>query len=152
MITRPKERSQKLAEHLRDAGAEVLEFPTIELNRSGKSEKADAGQRIKEKLYELVRIWNRITGWCLTSPAGTIFSLFLNQMQKDSAEPPICVFKVIGEGTASVCREHGIYPDYIPERFYAADLGKGLAKTGEAERTRMNPARQTWFAGTDAGI
>ena len=34
----------------------------------------------------------------------------------------------------------------------AAESRKRAGKTGEAERTSMHPARQTWFAGTDAGI
>ena len=130
VITRPKERSQKLAEHLRDAGAEVLEFPTIELKPVWKkSEKADAGTADKEKLYELVRNLESYHWLVLTSPAGAqYFFELLNQMQKDFRSLSHLRFAVIGEGTASVCREHGIYPDYIPERFYAADLGKGLAK------------------------
>ena len=130
MITRPKERSQKLAEHLRDAGAEVLEFPTIELKPVWKkSEKADAGTADKEKLYELVRNLESYHWLVLTSPAGAqYFFELLNRMQKDFRSLSHLRFAVIGEGTASVCREHGIYPDYIPERFYAADLGKGLAK------------------------
>ncbi|WP_303133911.1 hydroxymethylbilane synthase [uncultured Clostridium sp.] len=130
VITRPKERSQKLAEHLRDAGAEVLEFPTIELKPVWKkSEKADAGTADKEKLYELVRNLESYHWLVLTSPAGAqYFFELLNQMQKDFRSLSHLRFAVIGAGTASVCREHGIYPDYIPERFYAADLGKGLAK------------------------
>ena len=130
VITRPKERSQKLAEHLRDAGAEVLEFPTIELKPVWKkSEKADAGTADKEKLYELVRNLESYHWLVLTSPAGAqYFFELLNQMQKDFRSLSHLRFAVIGEGTASVCREHGSYPDYIPERFYAADLGKGLAK------------------------
>ncbi|MFR8471678.1 MAG: hydroxymethylbilane synthase [Clostridium fessum] len=130
VITRPKERSQKLAEHLRDAGAEVLEFPTIELKPVWKkSEKADAGTADKEKLYELVRNLESYHWLVLTSPAGAqYFFELLNRMQKDFRSLSHLRFTVIGEGTASVCREHGIYPDYIPERFYAADLGKGLAK------------------------
>ncbi|WP_288743625.1 hydroxymethylbilane synthase [uncultured Clostridium sp.] len=130
VITRPKERSQKLAEHLRDAGAEVLEFPTIELKPVWKkSEKADAGTADKEKLYELVRNLESYHWLVLTSPAGAqYFFELLNQMQKDFRSLSHLRFAVIGEGTASGCREHGIYPDYIPERFYAADLGKGLAK------------------------
>lgn len=130
VITRPKERSQKLAEHLRDAGAEVLEFPTIELKPVWKkSEKADAGTADKEKLYELVRNLESYHWLVLTSPAGAqYFFALLNQMQKDFRSLSHLRFAVIGEGTASACREHGIYPDYIPERFYAADLGKGLAK------------------------
>ena len=129
VITRPKERSQKLAEHLRDAGAEVLEFPTIELKPVWKkSEKADAGTADKEKLYELVRNLESYHWLVLTSPAGAqYFFELLNQMQKDFRSLSHLRFAVIGEGTAFVCREHGIYPDYIPERFYAADLGKGLA-------------------------
>ena len=130
VITRPKERSQKLSEHLRDAGAEVLEFPTIELKPVWKkSEKADAGTADKEKLYELVRNLESYHWLVLTSPAGAqYFFELLNQMQKDFRSLSHLRFAVIGEGTASVFREHGIYPDYIPERFYAADLGKGLAK------------------------
>lgn len=130
VITRPKERSKKLAEHLRDAGAEVLEFPTIELKPVWKkSEKADAGTADKEKLYELVRNLESYHWLVLTSPAGAqYFFELLNQMQKDFRSLSYLRFAVIGEETASVCREHGIYPDYIPERFYAADLGKGLAK------------------------
>ena len=130
VITRPKERSQKLSEHLRDAGAEVLEFPTIELKPVWKkSEKADAGTADKEKLYELVRNLESYHWLVLTSPAGAqYFFELLNRMQKDFRSLSHLRFAVIGEGTASVCREHGIYPDYIPERFYAADLGKGLAK------------------------
>ena len=130
VITRPKERSQKLAEHLRDAGAEVLEFPTIELKPVWKkSEKADAGTADKEKLYELVRNLESYHWLVLTSPAGAqYFFELLNRMQKDFRSLSHLRFAVIGEGTASVCREHGIYPDYIPERFYAAYLGKGLAK------------------------
>ena len=85
VITRPKERSQKLAEHLRDAGAEVLEFPTIELKPVWKkSEKADAGTADKEKLYELVRNLESYHWLVLTSPAGAqYFFELLNQMQKD---------------------------------------------------------------------
>lgn len=130
VITRPKERSQKLAEHLRDAGAEVLEFPTIELKPVWKkSEKADADTAAKEKLYELVRNLESYHWLVLTSPAGAqYFFELLNRMQKDFRSLSHLRFAVIGEGTASVCREHGIYPDYIPDRFYAADLGKGLAK------------------------
>lgn len=93
MITRPKERSQKLAEHLRDAGAEVLEFPTIELKPVWKkSEKADAGTADKEKLYELVRNLESYHWLVLTSPAGAqYFFELLNRMQKDFRSLPICV-------------------------------------------------------------
>ena len=76
MITRPKERSQKLAEHLRDAGAEVLEFPTIELNRSGKNQKKRMlAQRIKKNCMNWFGIWNRITGWCSRVRQGRNISL-----------------------------------------------------------------------------
>ena len=153
VITRPKER-RKLAEHLRDAGAEVLEFPTIELKPVWKNQKKRMlAQRIKKNCMNWFRNLESYHWLVLTSPAGAqyLFEL-LNQMQKDFRSLSHLRFAVIGEGTASVCREHGIYPDYIPERFYAADLQKRAGKTGEAERTRMHPARQTWFAGTDAGI
>ena len=107
VITRPKERSQKLAEHLRDAGAEVLEFPTIELKPVWKkSEKADAGTADKEKLYELVRNLESYHWLVLTSPAGAqYFFELLNRMKKDFRSLSHLRFAVIGEGTASVCRD-----------------------------------------------
>ena len=148
VITRPKERSQKLAEHLRDAGAEVLEFPTIELKPVWKkSEKADAGTADKEKLYELVRNLESYHWLVLTSPAGAqYFFELLNRMQKD--------FRSLSHLRFAVIRLPGTR--HLP-RLYSGVLlcgrsRKRAGKTGEAERTRMHPARQTWFAGTDAGI
>ena len=84
-------------------------------------------QRIKKNCMNWFGIWNRITG-CAHESRGAIFLELLEPMQKDFRSLSHLRFAAIGEGTASVCREHGIYPDYIPERFYAADLGKGLAK------------------------
>ena len=122
VITRPKERSQKLAGHLRDAGAEVLEFPTIELKPVWETSE-------KEKLYEQVRNLELYHWLVLTSPAGAeYFFALLKRMKKDFRSLSNLRFAVIGEGTASVCREHGIYPDFMPERFYAAELGRRLAK------------------------
>ena len=127
VITRPKERSQKLAEHQRDAGAEVLEFPTIELKPVWKkSEKADAGTADKEKLYELVQNLESYHWLVLTSPAGAqYFFELLNQMQKDFRSLSHLRFAVIGEeprpsapGNTAFCRLYS-------RRFCTADLGKG---------------------------
>ena len=38
-------------------------------------------------------------------------------------------FAVIGEGTRRALQSYGLFADYMPERYYARDLGKGLAET-----------------------
>lgn len=145
VITRPKERSQKLAKHLRDAGAEVLELPTIELVPvwEKNSKNRDLYTEEEQHLYAEVQELGAYKWLVLTSPAGAeSFFELLNRLKKDFRSLSHLRFAVIGEGTASVCREHGIYPDYIPERFYAADLGRGLAKqVKQSERVLILRAR-----------
>ena len=52
-------------------------------------------------------------------------------------------FAVIGDGTASICMKHGIYPDFIPDNFYASELGNGLTKiVKEGERVLILRARR----------
>ena len=133
VITRPKERSQKLAEHLRDAGAEVLEFPTIELKPVWKkSEKADTGTADKEKLYELVRNLESYHWLVLTSPAGAqYFFELLNRMQKDFRSLSHLRFAVIGEGTASVCRIKALRNIIWVNAVFPAD-GRGSLEIGRA--------------------
>ena len=77
-------------------------------------------------------------------PAGAeYFFELLKRLRKDVRSISHLQFAVIGEGTASVCREHGIYPDYIPKRFYTAQLGAGLAgKVNADERVLILRARQ----------
>lgn len=115
VITRPRERSPKLAERLRLAGAEVLEFPTIAL--------------VPRLPLTSIHTLETYSWLVLTSPAGAEYSFqALREGKIDLRRLAGIRIAVIGEGTASVCRAHGIEPDYIPERFYAEDLGKGLAK------------------------
>ena len=105
----------------------MLEFPTIELKPVWKkSKKADAGTADKEKLYELVRNLESYHWLVLTSPAGAqYFFELLNRMQKDFRSLSHLRFAVIGEGTASVCREHGIYPDIFRSAFMRQISEKG---------------------------
>ncbi len=121
IITRPKERSQKLASRLRDAGAEVLEFPTIEIVPDFKN------------ALDQVKCLEYYDWLVLTSPTGAEYFFKFMQMKKiDLRSLSNLHFAVIGDGTASVCMAHGIYPDYIPKKFYASDLGAGLVKKVKA--------------------
>lgn len=117
VVTRPKERSQSLASRLRDDGAEVLEFPTIKINP------------LWDNVFECVDNLSMYNWLVLTSPTGAeLFFKLMKIHNRDFRSLSNLHFAAIGDATASICREHGIYPDFIPDRFYASDLGNGLAK------------------------
>ena len=69
-------------------------------------------------------------GWLVfTSPNGV--RVFLNQMKQERKDIRILCGKriaVIGPGTASVLEEIGIYVDYMPEIYDAANLAEGLTE------------------------
>ena len=125
LVTRPKERSGRMTEILREDGAEVIELPAVELRKQ-----EDTG-RLTEAL-------NRLSdyGWLVfTSPGGA--ELFLDEwlaLKKDIRTLSGCRIAVIGPATAEVFQKRGILPDYMPDRFYAKELGEGIggqAKPGE---------------------
>lgn len=132
VITRPKERSGGLVSCLRDAGAEVLEFPTIKI------------VPLWENVLHQVRNLQLYDWLVLTSPTGAEYFFEFMQIQKtDFRTLSRLRFAVIGDGTASICMKHGIYPDFIPDNFYASELGNGLTKiVKEGERVLILRARR----------
>lgn len=140
VITRPKERSQNLASCLRDAGAEVLELPTIKL------------VPLWENVFDKIDNLESYDWLILTSPTGAeYFFEFMKMQKKDFRSLSNLHFAVIGDGTAAICVEHGIYPDLIPENFYTSDLGNGMAKrVGKGERVLILRARHGSYELTKA--
>ncbi|MDO5825073.1 MAG: uroporphyrinogen-III synthase [Methanosphaera sp.] len=106
VITRPKERSNVLAELLEDNGAIPIVVPTLEL------------QLVKSP--ELIRIASDIESfdWIVfTSPAGV--KSFFNVYDGDKIP---CKIAVIGIKTEEVLKEYDNTPDLIPESFTAEGL------------------------------
>ena len=125
LITRPRSQGQTFARTLRGLGAQVIEFPSIQVEPlQGKREK----ERILSALKE---IRNRKTGtsWIVfTSAAGVrSFFNFLEEMNLDIRTLWGSRFAVIGSGTGRELGKRGIRPDLMPDVYEAGKLGEALA-------------------------
>lgn len=143
VVTRPRERSSRLAGKLRDLGAQILELPAIETVRIKENERfAEAIKNIGERLTneksdqsmcEVTKEWI-----VFTSPKGVEsffenlieWHLDLRQILKENVE-----FAVIGSGTRNVLAEKGILADLIPKEYNAKNLGQLLAERIQEEHS-----------------
>lgn len=125
LITRPRSQGQTFARTLRGLGAQVIEFPSIQVEPL-------QGKREKERiLTALKEIRNRKTGtsWIVfTSAAGVrSFFNFLEEMNLDIRTLWGSRFAVIGRGTGRELGKRGIRPDLMPDVYEAGKLGEVLA-------------------------
>ena len=108
----------RLAEKFRSLGAEVLEFPAIQICPIKRTNLFRALAQIE--IYQWI---------VFTSPSG--IDVFFEQCAKvkfDIRRLSNLKIAVIGSGTARQLERHGIYADLIPEEYSAAALGEALAK------------------------
>lgn len=122
IVTRPRGRADRMASLLRASGAEVLNLPAIETKRrQGEAEKA-ALSRVLLRLSEF--------DWLVfTSPSGAAY--FFDEMRERGMDLRLLSGRriaVIGPATAEEFEKRGIFPDYMPPRYYARDLGEGLCR------------------------
>ena len=123
LVTRPRRRSSGMARRLREAGAEVVELPSAEPKLVQDKEEV-------RDLRETVSQIGRFQWAVFTSPSGVeLFFEFMKQEKLDLRLLMGLRFAVIGEGTRRALQSYGLFADYMPERYYARDLGKGLAET-----------------------
>ena len=124
LVTRPKERSERMTRILRAEGAEVIELPAIELH------KQEETGRLEQAMGHLEDY-----GWLVfTSPGGA--AVFLDEWiagMRDIRRLSGCRIAVIGPATGEEFLKRGILPDYMPDRFYAKDLGEGIGKVARAD-------------------
>lgn len=118
VLTRPKQRMYRLAEKFRNLGAEVLEFPSIQICPIKRTNLFRALAQIET--YQ----------WLVfTSPSGIdVFFEQCAEVKFDIRRLSNLKIAVIGSGTARQLERHGIYADLIPEEYSAAALGEALAK------------------------
>lgn len=122
LVTRPKERSASLSGVLREKGAEVIELPAIETVRFRDTDEISTAFQQLSEYHWLV----------FTSPAGA--EAFLEELSERKRDLRMLFGKkiaVIGPATGQIFVTRGIFPDYMPERYYGKELGAGLAEKAE---------------------
>jgi uroporphyrinogen III methyltransferase/synthase len=119
LITRARDQAAPFATSLRDLGAEVIEFPTIEVVPPLNWEELDRAIDQPESYDWLI----------FTSANGVNF--FWQRWQEKGGDrhlPPSLKVCAIGPATAYQLKEKGIEVDYTPKEFIAEAILEGFEK------------------------
>lgn len=148
IVTRPRSRASALSQQLRELGAEVLEFPSIQ------TIPLDRNPQIDQMLSRLSSYH-----WMLfTSAAGVEAFFSLLQAQRvDIRRLTHTKFAAIGPATQQAIEQHGILVDCVPTHYDAEALAKSLLTMIQPGETVCIPRAQEGTPRltkvlTDAGI
>ncbi|NOX96784.1 MAG: uroporphyrinogen-III C-methyltransferase [Nitrospirae bacterium] len=115
VVTRARAQASKLSRRLRAEGAQVIEFPTIEI-----SPPQDYGD-----LDDAIRNIGDYQWIIFTSPNGVEYFLKrLRKKGKDLRSLAPCRIGAIGEVTAKTLSDYGINPDFVPREYSSEGIGK----------------------------
>ncbi|MEW6376417.1 MAG: uroporphyrinogen-III synthase [Thermodesulfobacteriota bacterium] len=119
LITRARDQSTVFSTHLMDLGAEVIEFPTIEIVPPTSWKKLDRAIN-QLKSYD----------WIIFTSANGVNFFWQRLIGKglDSRLPPSLKVCAIGPATAYQLKEKGILVNYTPKEFIAEAILKGFEK------------------------
>lgn len=130
LVTRPKERSGTLSGKLREAGAEVVEMPTIN------TVPIKENKRLEEELSKL----SEYQYLAFTSPAGVnIFFDTLKQQKMDIRSIGAARIAAIGAGTKKELEQRGLICDLMPEIYDGEHLGILLGETAKCGEKILIP-------------
>jgi len=126
VVTRAREQASQLVDLLLDSGANVMQFPMIEVGPPDSYESLD---RVIDGKYDLM---------VFTSTNG-VKNYFARLMEKGKDARSLAGVRVaaVGEATAAEMRARGIAPDLMPERFISAALLPLLAADQRGVRTAV---------------
>jgi uroporphyrinogen III methyltransferase/synthase len=131
VVTRAREQASELKRLLEDSGAQVLQFPTIEIARP---QSLDSLDRAIDERYD----------WLVfTSPNG-VASFFERLFAKGKDVRALAGTNIaaVGQTTAADLRARGIAPDLVPERFISTELLPLLAADQRGIRTAVVRAEE----------
>jgi uroporphyrinogen III methyltransferase/synthase len=115
LVTRPGAQAETLSRELRDAGAEPVEFPCIEIRPVPANESA---LQALERSYD----WILFVSASGVSGAGR----YLREAGRDWRALPAGKIGVVGPGTAAAAEAAGLRVDFVPSRYTVAALAQEL--------------------------
>lgn len=130
LITRAKDQSSSFARRLMELGADVIEFPTIEI----------APPTSWLQLDQAIKDLNKFDWIIFTSANGVKFFFERFKKIKKTTFPSYLKVCAIGPATAKELKIRGINVDYIPKEFIAESILKGF-ENKEIEGKRILIAR-----------
>lgn len=127
-VTRAREQASGIAAQLEELGAEVIQFPTIEIGPLQDYTEVDTAVR-ELSGYDWI-IFTSVNGvekfWKRLEKAGL-----------DSRALAGTQIAAIGPATAAAVREHGICPDFVPEAYIAESVAEGLLQRSDMQGKRV---------------
>ncbi|MCK4656808.1 MAG: uroporphyrinogen-III C-methyltransferase [candidate division Zixibacteria bacterium] len=124
MVTRAAEQAAETYRMLRDLGAEVLPYPTIEISEHFDEEAWAAFENIRNENRWLV----------FTSENGVrYFMRKLSYHIGDMRHLAYFSIAAVGEGTARALQKHCIEPDFVPSTATVADLAAEFSQYVDAK-------------------
>jgi uroporphyrinogen III methyltransferase/synthase len=119
LITRARDQSPRFAASLRTMGAEVIEFPTIEIVPPLRWDELD------RSLDHLASY-----DWVIFTSANGVkfFWQRLREREKKFSFPPTLEVCAIGPATAKELKERKVRVDYIPEEYVAEAILEGFER------------------------
>lgn len=121
VVTRAREQASGLAAQLAELGAEVIQFPTIDIRPLADYADVDAAVR------DLPRY-----DWLIFTSANGVKCFWerLEAQGLDARALHGLQVAAIGPATAQAVRERGIAPDFVPDAYIAESIAKGLIEKG----------------------
>jgi len=131
-VTRPRDRSSKLAQELRFLGGEVVMLPAIKTLPIKNNQALDKElKRLKE--YDWL---------AFTSPFGV--KVFMDELRTRKMDVRNLIgikIAVIGSGTQKAFEKYGVFVDLVPETYNGKALGEKLAETLKDEKILIPRAK-----------
>ncbi|HYC60210.1 MAG TPA: uroporphyrinogen-III C-methyltransferase [Thermoanaerobaculia bacterium] len=131
VVTRAREQASEMKRMLEESGAQVLQFPTIEI---APPESFDSLDRAIDERYD----------WLVFTSANGVASFFERLFAKGKDVRALAGTKIaaVGQSTAADLRARGIAPDVVPERFISTELLPLLAEDQHGIRTAVIRAEE----------
>jgi uroporphyrinogen III methyltransferase/synthase len=131
VVTRAREQASELKRMLEESGAEVLQFPMIEIAPP-------------ESWESLDRAVNERYDWLVFTSTNGVHAFFerLFANGKDVRALASSKIAAVGQATADELRARGIQPDLVPERFISTELLPLLPEDQRGIRTALIRAEE----------
>lgn len=131
VVTRAREQASELKRMLEESGAQVLQFPTIEIAPPDSWESLD---RVIDAKYD----------WLVFTSVNGVASFFQRLYAKGKDVRALAGVKVaaVGQSTALELAQRGLKPDVVPERFISTELLPLLAENQTGIRTAVIRAEE----------